>query len=67
MLPEQFWTDPFMYQSCSAMRLVPPADIVMPDESWGVDFESEVAAVTDTVSVGADAETAARVIRLIMI
>ena len=49
------------------MRLVPPADIVMPDESWGVDFEGEVAAVTDTVSLGADAETAARVIRLIMI
>ena len=66
-LPERFWTDPLMYQGCSDPLLAPRDDIVMPDESWGIDFEGEVAVVTDAVPLGADAETAARAIRLIII
>lgn len=66
-LPDRFWTDPLMYQGCSDPLLAPRDDIVMPDEDWGIDFEGEVAVVTDAVPLGADVETAARAIRLIMI
>ena len=66
-LPERFWTDPLMYQGCSDPLLAPRDDILMPDEGWGIDFEGEVAVVTGAVPLGADKETAAQSIRLIML
>ena len=66
-LPDRFWTDPLMYQGCSDPLLAPRDDIVMPDESWGIDFEGEVAVVTDAVPLGADKEIAAKAIRLVML
>lgn len=66
-LPESFWTDPLMYQGGSDAFLAPRADIPLADDSWGLDFEAEVAVVTGDAPQGCSVEEAARAIRLIMI
>jgi len=66
-MPPSFWTDPLMYQGGSDSFLGPRDAIVMADEAWGIDFESEVAVVVDDVPMGASAELAATRIRLVML
>ena len=66
-MPESFWTDPLMYQGGSDDLLGPCDDIVCPDEAWGIDFEAEVAVVTDDVPMGTPAEEAGDRIRLLML
>jgi len=66
-LPESFWTDPLMYQGGSDAFLAPRADIPLADDSWGLDFEAEVAVVTGDAPQGCSVEEAASAIRLIMI
>lgn len=66
-LPPSFWTDPLMYQGGSDGFLAPCGDIPLGDPAWGLDFEAEVAVVTGDVPMGADAATAARAIRLVML
>ncbi len=66
-MPPEFWTDPLMYQGGSDAMLGPGDDIVHADESWGIDFEAEVAVVTGDVPMGADEAEAARHIRLLML
>jgi len=66
-LPESFWTDPLMYQGGSDGFLGPHDDIRMESEDWGIDFEAEVAVVTDDVPMGTSAVTAGNHIRLIML
>ncbi len=51
-IPESFWTDPLMYQGGSDTFLAPHAPIVMESEQWGIDFEGEVAVITDDVPMG---------------
>src|SRR5580692_5628482 len=48
-LPPDFWTDPLMYQGGSDTFLGPHDDIPLVDESWGLDFEAEVAVITKDV------------------
>jgi fumarylacetoacetate (FAA) hydrolase len=66
-MPESFWTDPLMYQGGSDSFLGPRENIPMPDEAWGIDFEGEVAVITDDVPMGIDAVAARNHIKLIMI
>jgi len=66
-MPATFWTDPLMYQGGSDTFLGPRDDIVMADETWGIDFEAEVAVVTDDVPMGATPADAAARIRLVML
>jgi len=66
-MPESFWTDPLMYQGGSDSFLGPRDNIPMTDESWGIDFEGEVAVVTGDVPMGVSAEDAGDYVRLIMI
>ncbi|MCC5995054.1 MAG: fumarylacetoacetate hydrolase family protein [Oceanicaulis sp.] len=66
-LPDSFWTDPLMYQGGSDAFLAPREDIPLGDDSWGLDFEAEVAVVTGDAPQGCSVEEAARAIRLIMI
>lgn len=66
-MPESFWTDPLIYQGGSDAFLAPRAPIELGDEAWGADFEGEVAVVIDDVPMGADRETAAKAIRLVML
>lgn len=66
-LPESFWTDPLMYQGGSDTFLAPHAPVRMPDESWGIDMEAEIAVIVDDVPLGASPAAAADRIRLLML
>jgi fumarylacetoacetate (FAA) hydrolase len=66
-MPETFWTDPLMYQGGSDDLLGPHDDIVCADEAWGIDFEGEVAVVTDDVPMGTTAASAGQHIRLLLL
>jgi fumarylacetoacetate (FAA) hydrolase len=66
-MPESFWHDPLMYQGGSDDFIGPTDDIVVMSEDWGIDFEGEVAVITDDVAMGATPEQAAGHIRLLML
>lgn len=66
-MPESFWHDPLMYQGGSDDFIGPTDDIMLGSEEWGIDFEGEVAVVTDDVPMGIAAVEAASHIRLLML
>jgi fumarylacetoacetate (FAA) hydrolase len=66
-MPPSFWTDPLMYQGGSDSFIGPCDDILAADESWGIDFEAEIAAITDDVPMGVSADAAERHIKLLML
>lgn len=66
-MPENFWYDPLMYQGGSDSFLPPTADILMTDESYGIDFEAEVAIVVDDTPMGVLVDEALDHICLIML
>jgi fumarylacetoacetate (FAA) hydrolase len=66
-LPESFWTDPLMYQGGSDPLLGACEDIEAVDEAHGIDFEAEVAVITDDVPLAVSAAEAAGHIRLLML
>ncbi|MEC5217275.1 fumarylacetoacetate (FAA) hydrolase [Actimicrobium sp. GrIS 1.19] len=66
-MPESFWHEPLMYQGGSDDFIGPTDDIVLESTDWGIDFEGEVAVITDDVAMGADTDEAAGHIRLLML
>lgn len=66
-MPETFWTDPLVYQGGSDSFIAPKADIELASEEWGIDFESEVAVITDDVPMGIDEASAEKHIKLLML
>jgi len=66
-MPPSFWTDPLMYQGGSDDFLGPKDDIEIADTSWGIDFEGEIAVITDDVPMGVEAAEAGQYIRLLML
>jgi fumarylacetoacetate (FAA) hydrolase len=66
-MPETFWTDPLMYQGASDRFLGPFDPIEAGSEDWGIDFEGEIAVITDDVPMGATPERAASHIKLLML
>jgi fumarylacetoacetate (FAA) hydrolase len=66
-MPESFWTDPLIYQGGSDCFLAPCEDIAFPTTEWGIDFEAEVAVITDDVPMGTKAEDAEKHIKLILL
>ena len=66
-MPPEFKTDPLMYQGCSDVLLGPRDPVVVANEEWGIDFEAEVAAVTDDVPMGVSDYEAASHIKLLML
>lgn len=67
VMPPEFLTDPLMYQGCSDAFLAPNEPIRMASEDYGIDFESELAVVTDDVRMGVSAAAAAGHIKLLML
>ncbi|HEX6766273.1 MAG TPA: fumarylacetoacetate hydrolase family protein [Polyangiaceae bacterium] len=65
--PETLERDPLVYQGGSGVLLGPREPLVLPDPSFGLDFESEVAVVLGDVERGTTASEAAGCIRLVMI
>jgi fumarylacetoacetate (FAA) hydrolase len=66
-MPPSFWTDPLMYQGGSDSFLGPRDPILIADEAWGIDFEAEVAVITDDVPMGIGADAARGHIKLLML
>jgi fumarylacetoacetate (FAA) hydrolase len=66
-MPQSFWTDPLMYQGGSDRFLGPCDPIPCQSEDWGIDFEAEVAAVTDDVPMGVTPDQARGHIKLLML
>jgi len=66
-LPASFWEEPLMYQGGSDDLLGPHDDISLFHEEWGIDFEAEVAVITDDVAMGATPDQALQRIRLLML
>ena len=66
-MPPEFFTDPLLYQGGSDAFLAPRAPIRMPDESFGIDFEGEVAVIVKDVPMGADRTEAAASIVLVVL
>ncbi|RQM72730.1 fumarylacetoacetate hydrolase family protein [Aeromonas hydrophila] len=66
-MPESFWHDPLMYQGGSDSFLPPRGTIPMGSEEWGIDFESEIAVITDDVPMGSSPQAAAGHIKLLML
>lgn len=66
-MPPSFWTDPLMYQGGSDDFLGPKDDIEMADTAWGIDFEGEIAVITDDVPMGVEPAQAGDYIRLLML
>ncbi|MCH4563126.1 fumarylacetoacetate hydrolase family protein [Halomonas sp. EGI 63088] len=66
-MPETFWTDPLMYQGGGDKFLAPTEDIEAVSEEHGIDFEGEIAVVTDDVPMAVTPEQAAGHIKLVML
>ncbi|SEG65433.1 fumarylacetoacetate hydrolase family protein [Bosea lathyri] len=66
-MPDSFWTDPLMYQGGSDVTLAPREAVRARSEEHGIDFEAEIAVVTDDVPMGVNPDAALRHIRLVML
>jgi fumarylacetoacetate (FAA) hydrolase len=66
-MPPSFWTDPLIYQGGSDNFLGATDPIRLADESWGIDFESEIAIITDDVPMGISTAAARNHIKLLML
>src|SRR3990167_2486309 len=66
-MPENFWHDPLMYQGGSDGFLGPQDPIFAQNESWGLDFEAEVAVITTDVPLGISSKMAEQAICLLML
>lgn len=66
-MPLNFQQEPLMYQGGAAALPGPRDAIAIKDENWGLDFEAEIAVVTDDVPVGITSAQARDHIRLLML
>jgi fumarylacetoacetate (FAA) hydrolase len=66
-MPANFWTDPLMYQGGSDAFIGPRDDIVVSSEEYGIDFEAEVAIITDDVPMAISEAKAGDHIKLVML
>jgi fumarylacetoacetate (FAA) hydrolase len=66
-MPDSFWHDPLMYQGGSDDFLAPCEDIPLQDPSWGLDFEAELAIITDDVPMACSVDEAQSHIKLFML
>jgi len=65
--PPEKHTRPLMYQGGSDDFLGPTADVPMPSEADGIDFEGEVGIIVDRVPMGTSAAQAGAHIRLLVL
>jgi fumarylacetoacetate (FAA) hydrolase len=66
-LPKSFWIDPLIYMGASDAFIGANDNIEVEKEEWGIDFEAEVAIITDDVPAGTTTENALQHIKLIAI
>ncbi|MEM7222131.1 MAG: fumarylacetoacetate hydrolase family protein [Pseudomonadota bacterium] len=66
-MPNSFWHDPLVYQAGSDRNLGPRAEIPLIEPDWGLDFEAELAVITDDVPQGIGEDAAGGHIKLVML
>ncbi|MEM7346371.1 MAG: fumarylacetoacetate hydrolase family protein [Chloroflexota bacterium] len=66
-MPPRYETEPLMYQGMSHEYCPPLGHLQIPDDSLNVDFEGEIAVVTDDVPMGTSRETASQHIKLFIL
>lgn len=66
-MPPEFLHDPLMYQAVSSTIIGPADPVPVPSEDYGIDFEGEVAVITDDVPMAVTAEDALAHVRLVML
>jgi fumarylacetoacetate (FAA) hydrolase len=66
-MPPNYMTEPLMYQGMSDQFISPVGEMQIPSEDLGIDFEGEIAVITDDVPMGTSAEEASKHIKLIML
>lgn len=64
-MPPELWSDPLMYQGGSDSFVGPCDSIRAAAEEWGIDFEAEIAVITDDVPMGIAEDRAGERIRLL--
>jgi len=67
IMPVNFWTDPLMYQGASDDLLGPHDPISVVSEDYGIDFEAELAIITNDVPMAIKATDARKHILLFML
>jgi fumarylacetoacetate (FAA) hydrolase len=63
----RYYEEPWMYQGASDAFLTPTDPIPGVSEDWGIDYEAEVAVVTDAVPYGVTEQAAGAHIALVML
>ena len=66
-MPENSEVDPLLYQGGGDGFLGPVDPIPCVDKEWGLDFEGEIAVITDDVPMGCSPEEAVSHIKLVML
>jgi fumarylacetoacetate (FAA) hydrolase len=66
-MPASFWTDPLMYQGGSDGFIGPTDPVLAANEEWGIDFEAEIAIITNDVPMGTNVFNAQPHIKLLML
>ncbi|MFM8802278.1 MAG: fumarylacetoacetate hydrolase family protein [Tagaea sp.] len=66
-MPPEYYDDPLIYQGGSDSMIGPRDDVEALDEAHGIDFEAEVAVVTDDVPMAVTAQTALGHVKLVML
>ncbi|MBV1867741.1 MAG: fumarylacetoacetate hydrolase family protein [Marinosulfonomonas sp.] len=66
-MPKGYETDPIMYQGGSDSFTPPHHPIELITEDWGIDFESEIAVITDDVPMGVTPAQAGEHIQLVVL
>lgn len=66
-MPENFWTDPLMYQGAGDHMMGANDPIVAISEDDGIDFEAEIAIITNDVPMGVSEQEAHKHIQLIVL
>lgn len=66
-MPPRYETEPLMYQGMSHRFLAPTEPLHVPDDGLNVDFEGELAVVTDDVPMGTSRDDASQHIKLFVL
>ena len=66
-MPDSFWTEPLVYQGAGDCNLGPTDPIPFENEADGIDFEGELAIITDDVPAGTPTDRAGDHIKLLVL
>lgn len=66
-MPEVLYREPLLYQGGSDVLIGAKDDILLADDSWGLDIEAEIGVITDDVPMGTTVEEAEKHIKFVVL